>query len=260
MRRQLTDAQETLKEAPRQLASEIQRYGASTMPSIDPAPQLLAELAEMRHQFKEAQALLKDAPKQLASEIQRNAASNPHSVDLTPQLMSELAEMRQQVSKTQAQLGQTHQQLVDTRAQLTAAIHEATSAISVAPPVVVHQEGGEGDAPRRVKVLERERNELESELELVRARASELQNVVQQQRRELDEHRTEITNELRMLRELAAQWPHATQPMPVHGEDDLVGATAGSGGMPVAADPVVNSVMAQFARLQKDVAQRRKKH
>jgi hypothetical protein len=39
----------------------------------------------------------------------------------------------------------------------------------------------------------------------------------------------------------------------------LVGAASRSESLPPAPDPVVSSVMAQFARLQKDVAQRRKK-
>src|SRR5205814_1109383 len=115
------------------------------------------------------------------------------------------------------------------------------------------------DASRRLAVMERERNELESELELVRARATELQEVVHQQRRELEEQRTEITNELRMLRELAAQWPHATQPFHAHEEAELVVAATHGEARTAPADPVVSSVMAQFARLQKDVAQRRKK-
>ena len=127
----------------------------------------------------------------------------------------------------------------------------------MAPPVVVHHEGAatNGDAPRQLAVLERERSELESELELVRTRATELQEVVNQQRRELAEQRTEITNELRLLREMAAQWPHATEPFEPQEEADLVGASSSGESMGAVPDPVVSSVMAQFARLQKDAGQ-----
>ena len=103
------------------------------------------------------------------------------------------------------------------------------------------------------------RHLVEAELELVRARATELQEVVNQQRRELAEQKTEITNELRLLREMAAQWPHATEAYEPHEEGELVAATTSGESMGAVPDPVVSSVMAQFARLQKDVAQRRKK-
>jgi hypothetical protein len=110
----------------------------------------------------------------------------------------------------------------------------------------------------KVSGLERERLELESELELVRTRATELQEVVNQQRRELVAQRADVTTELRLLRELVEQRPSRTA---VEYEPDeepaLVGAVSTAAfGRP--AGSVVSSVMAQFARLQKDVAQRRK--
>jgi DNA repair exonuclease SbcCD ATPase subunit len=169
-------------------------------------------------------------------------------------LMSELGDLRRQSGETLAQLGEA-------RTQLAAAIERATAARADAPAVVA---GGEGQVPdadtlARVSALERERIELESELELVRTRAAELQEVVNSQRREIVEQRADVTTELRLLRELVEQRP---QPEPAYEADDdaaLVGAShsADSGGS--APDPVVSSVMAQFARLQKDVAQRRKK-
>jgi chromosome segregation ATPase len=170
-------------------------------------------------------------------------------------LMSELGNLRRQSGETLAQLGEA-------RTQLAAAIERATAARADAPAALA---GGEGQVPdadtlARVSDLERERIELESELELVRTRAAELQEVVNSQRREIVEQRADVTTELRLLRELVEQRPH--QPEPVYEADDdaaLVGAShsADSGGS--APDPVVSSVMAQFARLQKDVAQRRKK-
>jgi hypothetical protein len=64
---------------------------------------------------------------------------------------------------------------------------------------------------------------------------------------------------LRLLRELVEQRKVHVHEDYEPDDDALVGAgvRGDSGGAP--ADPVVSSVMAQFARLQKDVAQRRKK-
>ncbi len=261
LRRQLTETQAQLGDARTQLTDAIQKSGGQSAAGGDQLPALLTELTEMRKQLAEAQTQLKETPKQLATEIQRGSAVTMPVGDSLPQLLAELSEMRKQLADANNHVCQTQEQLGSTRTELTAAIEKATSALSAAPPVVVHHEGGaaNGDAPRRLAILERERSELEAELELVRARATELQEVVNQQRRELAEQKTEITNELRLLREAAAQWPHATEAFPHHEEPDLVAATTSGESMGAVPDPVVSSVMAQFARLQKDVAQRRKK-
>jgi len=261
LRRQLTETQNQLGDARTQLTDAIQKSAAPGSTGDDQLPAILTELTEMRHQLAEAQTQLKETPKQLAHEMQRNVAATMPGVDPLPQLMAELGEMRKQLADASSHVRQTQEQLGNTRSELTAAIEKATSALSAAPNVVVHHEGAaaNGDAPRKLAILERERGELENELELVRARATELQEVVNQQRRELAEQKTEITNELRQLREMAAHWPHATEQYDPHEEPELVAATTSGESMGAVPDPVVSSVMAQFARLQKDVAQRRKK-
>lgn len=179
-------------------------------------------------------------------------------------LLSELGEMRRQVAATQEQLGQTQTQLTEARTQLGETIERSMAAAAANVHVVAAAaEGQPADEQTLAKVsgLEHERLELESELELVRTRATELQEVVNQQRRELVEQRADVTTELRLLRELVEQRPsRAAVEYEPDEEPALVGAASrgsDSGGPP--ADPVVSSVMAQFARLQKDVAQRRKK-
>jgi hypothetical protein len=179
---------------------------------------------------------------QLGAAIQASASSAPPSSDALPALVAELGEMRRQ--------------LVDTQTQLATAIERAAQT----PPVVVTGDGQPADAATaaRLSSLEHERVELESELELVRTRATELQEVVNQQRRELVEQRADVTTELRLLRELVEQRPAAAHEEYEPDEDALVAASR-SDAMGASPDPVVSSVMAQFARLQKDVAQRRKK-
>jgi len=188
--------------------------------------------------------------------LQASAAANPGSSGATSEslapLMSELGDMRRQLAETQNQLGEA-------RTQLSAAIDRAAAAASQAQPVIVNADGQPADpqTQERLGALERERVELESELELVRTRATELQEIVNQQRRELVEQRADITTELRLLRELVESRPQQGE---FEGEDEaLVAAASHSEPLGSAPDPVVSSVMAQFARLQKDVAQRRKK-
>jgi DNA repair exonuclease SbcCD ATPase subunit len=166
-------------------------------------------------------------------------------------LMSELGDLKRQLTETQTQLSES-------RTQLAATIERAAAAS--AAPVVVSGDGQSVDQATlgRLANFERERVELESELELVRTRATELQEVVNQQRRELVEQRADVTTELRLLRELVEQ-RQALAPEEYASDEALVGAAAHSEPMGSAPDPVVSSVMAQFARLQKDVAQRRKK-
>ncbi|HMC10812.1 MAG TPA: hypothetical protein VKH44_05960 [Pirellulaceae bacterium] len=224
---------------------------------------LMAEFGDMRRQISETQTQLGDARTQLADAIQQSTASTPQAPDLLPTLMAELGQMRRQLSDTQAQLGETQTQLGDTRTQLSAAIERATAAAAGAPsPVAIQGDAQPVDEETRGRLatIERERVELESELELVRTRATELQEVVNQQRRELVEQRADITTELRLLRELVEQ-RHEQSAEAYESDEDaaLVGAPSRGEPMGSAPDPVVSSVMAQFARLQKDVAQRRKK-
>jgi chromosome segregation ATPase len=125
----------------------------------------------------------------------------------------------------------------------------------------------------------RERDRLEGELELVRTRACELQEVVAEQQDLLTQQHDGVSDELRQLKSViesqfasqnrksqpferivpAAVDSHVTAPPPnVTVSHASVSANASATEAPPA-DPVVNSVMAQFARLQKDVANRRKK-
>jgi len=189
-----------------------------------------SERDQMRHEVNVLQATA------------AKSGSKGNNEALAP-LMAELGDMKRQLSDTQAQLG-------DARTQLAAAIQQSASSSHSATIVA----GSDGQ-------FDRERVELESELELVRTRATELQEVVNQQRRELVEQRADVTTELRLLREMVEQRKQVGE-VYEHDEEPLVAAShAASHNEPVgsAPDPVVSSVMAQFARLQKDVAQRRKK-
>lgn len=125
----------------------------------------------------------------------------------------------------------------------------------------------------------RERDRLESELELVRTRACELQEVVAEQQDQLAQQQDDVSDELRQLKSViesqlsslqrksqpferyTPQTPPQQQPVEANvTQPQSASSQQQSDAAEVPpSDPVVNSVMAQFARLQKDVAQRRKK-
>jgi DNA repair exonuclease SbcCD ATPase subunit len=166
------------------------------------------------------------------------------------QSSEELAEVRRQLTATQAQLGDTRTQLHDAIARAAENVSQSSATKSGPPPLL-------DEARARVAKLEHDRRDLEEENKLLRTRATALQETVNNQRRELTEQQAEISTELKHLRDLLAERGHE----PAHVDHEAVTlVTAGQHSeAPAEPDPVVSSVMAQFARLQKDVAQRRKK-
>jgi DNA repair exonuclease SbcCD ATPase subunit len=201
------------------------------------------ELAEERQQTSELGELLETQQalvEQAISELQ----------SLRRQSTEELGELRRQLGATQAQLGDARTQLHDAIARAAEAASQA--AIAKSGPAVADE------TRARLAKLEHERRDLEEENKLLRARATALQETVNEQRRDLNEQQAEISTELKQLRDLLAErghdFPHVDHDVAV-----TVAAATAHDESEHQRDPVVSSVMAQFARLQKDVAQRRKK-
>jgi SMC interacting uncharacterized protein involved in chromosome segregation len=107
--------------------------------------------------------------------------------------------------------------------------------------------------------MKQEKMELELELELVRARSGELQETVSRQKRELATQQLQVSDELRELRALIAERSEHISKSEAHERPAPVPAESHEEPEAKPQDPVVNSVMAQFAKLQRDIAQRRKK-
>jgi len=216
--------------------------------------QQAAALAQRLAQVEGERDELRRHLEALHAQVAGGGGGGSGGADVVTPLLSEFAELRRHV--------------LETRSELSGAIDRAAAARNdAAPAVSLSAEGGE-----RYLAGEKERAELEAELELVRTRAMELQETVAQQKRELSEQRDDLQSELKLLRQLVEQQSDLmaagedrresvnltmTRPNPAvtlvrppaQGDDDA----------PASADPVVSSVMAQFARLQKDVAQRRQK-
>ena len=115
----------------------------------------------------------------------------------------------------------------------------------------------------QLRGLAEESDELEEELELVRRRAAEMSDTLAKQRREIAEERAEWSGELKKMREVVERQAHSLetgQQPPVQGTREVPVTTASA---PLTTkttnDPVIDSVMAQFAKLQKDAASRRRK-
>ena len=104
-----------------------------------------------------------------------------------------------------------------------------------------------------LSALEREREALEAELELVRNRAAELNETVAEQQRAITDQKTELSTELQQLRLLVEKQADLFATRVEERERAAPAAEPETKEQPPAADPVVNSVMAQFAKLQRDV-------
>jgi hypothetical protein len=130
-----------------------------------------------------------------------------------------------------------------------------------------------GADQRQIADLDQQRTALESELELIRRRSAEMAETQERQNREIVEERAQWSAELKELRRLlqtqgqllAERLDASDQPAPVSTAPTppTPTATAPTAAAvetpPPAADPVVDSVMAQFAKLQQDVKKRRSK-
>jgi len=111
---------------------------------------------------------------------------------------------------------------------------------------------------RQRAAWERERGVLENELETVRARAAESAELLAQQKRQMAEQQAQWMEELkRMRRLLEAMARRLCEPDEASATHVPQRAAAGAG--EPAGDPVLDSVMAQFERLQKDLVRRRPK-
>ena len=117
-----------------------------------------------------------------------------------------------------------------------------------------------GEFKRQQQLWDQERTILEHELETVRNRAAELSESLAQQKRDAEMQQNQWAAEFKRMREMLQEMAcrmaeggvETAAPAPT--ENRSHGHPSGSDG----ADPVLNSVMAQFQILQSDAARRRK--
>jgi chromosome segregation ATPase len=170
------------------------------------------------------------------------------------------------VSEVMADLAQTRRELAEARAEISRQREKLKAAQAEAAQVKEDPqvERQLQKAQKQCDALNQERALLEAELESVRNRAAELAETVEQQKREMAEQQThwdkELKQQRRLLEKMAGDMrrqeppPSSTTPQAPPPEENALPQA------PPAADNedmVLDSVMAQFEMLQKDVARRR---
>ena len=203
---------------------------------------LTQQIAAMREQFAGSQA----AADRLAHVENENAT-----------LHAELEAARAQTSR----LAGTAIELADARAELMRR-GERIAGLEREQSVVAGAADNEHHA--RLRDLERERTELEFELEAVRTRVAEQMESTDSEKRRMSEERSQWASELRQLRralelqsellgerEAALQMIGGRAAVPSAVAETVVAAA------PSTTDPVLDAVREQFQKLQSDRIQRR---
>jgi len=114
------------------------------------------------------------------------------------------------------------------------------------------------DQKEQIERLVRERDELENELDTVRARAAELNDALAQIKRESAEERAEWSAELKQMRhvlERQAELLSSPPPQPAAARSAV--SRSGGNGSKKMKDPVLGSVMAQFEKIRQERAELR---
>jgi chromosome segregation ATPase len=140
--------------------------------------------------------------------------------------------------------------------RLGCSLDERLQALAHAPAI-----GADGE---KVSLLEQERSALVAELEQVRARSAELHESLADQQREHADQNARLADEIQSLRQLVERQAEmlnslAREGLSAAGPEPAEPVALRSDSPSPAADPVVSSVMAQFAELQRDLAKRRKR-
>lgn len=276
----LTELQDTQAERFAEQLAQIQQQIEASQPGPSAAMEVesLKQSLLAQHESQLAQALAEF--RELRAELTLRAES-PSAEDY------ESAALRQQVTELEVERAVQRERLEAAARQLPSEEARALSAERLEAltdrftqqfaALQVQIQALQQDQPEIAELdsLKAERLELETELELVRSRSAALQETVALQKRELASQRSGVSEELQELRALLAEQtrliterepapspPLVPLPLPLpqprvekEASLELILDDTCSKHL----DPVVNSVMAQFAKLQKDIAQRRRK-
>ncbi len=250
----------------------------------DVAQRLTVELSEREAELAQREAELEEARRELRraqEELQQERDELTAAVDESDsELRCELESLRAQQQSLQAELDALRKQRDAWQQQAATPLarpgassgetdstsprrtHRTSRAAAVTMPVLPAAEDTRTISAAQFSALQQERAALEAELELVRNRAAELNETVSLQQREIAEQKTELSHELQQLRRLVEKQADLIADQVTDADRSVRTvreATVQSVEAPPPNDPVVNSVMAQFAKLQKDVAQRRRR-
>jgi hypothetical protein len=185
------------------------------------------------------------------------------------QLHTALAKLEEQRDDLRERLDVCREELAR-RADATEQLASAQAELSQARGEILHlreQLDEQHYAGQFDSAAEQDRVALETELELVRRRAAELAELLAEQKDQMTQQQTIWSSELKILRQLLesqSQQLHVSRHSEPVTQHTAPPANAPAAVAPTAEasppeNPVVDSIMEQFAKLQKDVAQRRKR-
>lgn len=244
---------------------ELQRQREELTREAEDAGEHVAECVRLREHVTAMEADLIAANSQLEAirqelvTVQTQASADAEERDT---LRTELARLEQQRDELasepasgaipvrsheqNAELVEAHREIENLRQLLEDACHAN-----------LDEEAATANDQELAQLIE-ERDALEAELERVRSHAAELDQTVVEQQHQIDSQQTTASDELSQLRRLVERQSDLIDRGTVQA-DAVKNPPTTTSREPVGDDPVVNSVMAQFAKLQRDVASRRRK-
>jgi chromosome segregation ATPase len=233
-----------------QRAAELEQQRAAVAAQRERVrDEVLAELT----QAAVARAAENEQVQQMLAQIEQERAALVQAREAAQTQWAELARVTAELTETRKAIQEEREQWV-----------RAEAARAEAAPAVPdeHLLGQLRGLEEERAASERERVVLETELEAVRGRASEMAETLARQGRQMAEERLQWSDELKQMRRLLEGLSQRRpEPEPVHAP---AAAQPRGDGRPAAghdggdSDPVLSSVMAQFEMLQKDLARRRK--
>ncbi|EAQ78647.1 hypothetical protein DSM3645_07640 [Blastopirellula marina DSM 3645] len=243
---------------------EASQTAAQQSAHADSSAQNSAELALLQQTISDRENQLSAAEAQLgaaraeidhwksqsgsaASSVQRLTEMEQKNADLERQLRESVQAMRE-LEESRGEISHLKQQLAMVKIELLDAQQQFDRTDSFPEESGVEQFG-----------------ELEDELARVRNRAAELTATVDQQKREIAAERAEWSTELKSMRTILERQSGAIATRPAAADQSLSSTSVGTNTVvresaqsrPMDADNVVDSVMAQFAKLQRDISRRR---
>ncbi|MGY8769242.1 MAG: hypothetical protein ACKVH8_12555 [Pirellulales bacterium] len=217
---------------------------------LDEMVQLAANLdhqVEYAHQSSTQQVEANSKVVEQSSKL----SDQKNEIERLQSLVTSYETQQPEVLASREEMTQLKQQLATTKIELLAKDQQLSEMEN--PPVDAHADSE----------LQSQHAELEEELEQVRSRAAELTETVDRQQREMNEERVEWSSELKSIRDVVQRRNESSQESTQAVASESNGAVAtlekpasrqvgALGG-----DRVVDSVMAQFAKLQRDISRRR---
>jgi len=216
---------------------------------------LQAQASQLETMAEELQSVRTELAEQRAAAPAEGGAGQLQGV--VEKLEEQRDDLKQRLDVCREELARRNdatEQLAKTQSQLASAREEI---LSLRDKIEETREAGPADPD-----AERERFALETELEMVRRRAAELSETLAEQKDQMAQQQAMWSAELNQLRHLMdahnGAWISQTAT-----QEASASATVPNEPRPqtnsTQENPVVDSIMQQFAKLQQDVAQRRKR-